>query len=103
MRQFDVFRNPSRQSLRRVPYLLVLPTSYLLDLPLTVVAPLLEPNAFQAAGRLNPEFQVEDRFVMLSPLELANIRRTELTVPVTNLAAERDRIVSALDFLFTGI
>lgn len=103
MRQFDVYRNPSPNSIARAPLLLVLPNKHFLDLPVTLVAPLIAPPLMRPMTRLNPVFVVGESEYVLSVLELANIRVSQLKTHVANLEAERDRIVAALDFLFTGV
>lgn len=59
---------------------------------------------FGAAARtLNPVFEIENRPCVLSMAELAGIPRLLLKRPVTNLAARRNDIISALDLLASGI
>ncbi len=103
MRQFDIFANRSPRSQSRAPYLLVLPFRYFLDRRTTVIAPLIPEHLLTPVERLNPTFIVEERAVVLSPLELVAIPTSELAILVGNLESERDTIIAALDFLFTGV
>ena len=69
----------------------------------TVIVPLETiDNAPVAATRLNPRFDVDgSEYVMLTSL-LAAVRKQILRQTGKTLAPERDRIIAALDFLFTG-
>ena len=41
-------------------------------------------------------------FVLLMP-SITNVPASELRVPVANLAASRDRIIAAIDWMFLGV
>ncbi|MGD9739350.1 MAG: CcdB family protein [Bauldia sp.] len=102
MKQFDVFANPSPRTKARAPFIMVLPDNRFADHAVTVVVPLVRKLP-SPVPRLNLEFVLNGETLFLSPLELANIQRSELRQPVDNLSGERDAIVRALDLLFTGI
>ena len=61
MRRFDVFRNPSPRSSRTIPYLVLVQSELLDELPTQVVVPLVKGAALggRAAARLNPSFDIE--------------------------------------------
>jgi toxin CcdB len=104
MPQFDVHRNTDAEGRKRAPFVLVIQSDFLADLQTRVAAPLVLAGRFgTAVKRLNPTFKVADRVVVLSISELAAIDRRELGEAVGSLAASRDDIMAALDFLFTGI
>jgi toxin CcdB len=52
---------------------------------------------------LTPVVEIAGRsYIVLTP-QLAGIAKSELGPPVADLAARRDEIIAALDFLITGI
>lgn len=105
MTQFHVYRNASPSGRRRIPYLLDVQTHLLQHLHTCVVAPLALSEVVQgkAAKILNPVFTIEGQEVVMLTPELAGVHRTVLGEFVVSLEEERDSIVAALDFLFTGI
>ncbi|MBU0480879.1 MAG: CcdB family protein [Proteobacteria bacterium] len=103
MAQFDVYENPNPATSEIVPYLLDLQSDLLDDLATRVVAPLVTLEGMELQARfLNPVFTIGERQVVMSTAELAGISRRDLGDRVTSLIEERDRIIGALDFLFTG-
>ncbi len=67
-----------------------------------VVAP-LEPAASSTfADRLNPQVEIEgDAYVVITQ-EVVTVRKSVLGQPRGSLASDRDKIIAALDMLFTG-
>jgi toxin CcdB len=102
-RQFDVFANPSARGLRERPFLVVIQSDLLGTRRTRVVVPLIVKTEITPIPRLNPIFRVQGRELHFHPLELAHIPNELLRNPLANLEAERDRIVAALDMVFTGI
>ncbi len=104
MRQFDIFDNPFPRSRERQPYLVSLQSNLLLQSFDTVVVAPLEPAASGSfAERLNPEIEHDGGKFALIAQEIATIRKNALGQPRGSAAAERDKIIAALDMLFTGI
>jgi toxin CcdB len=105
MAQFDVYRNPNAATRTRVPYLLDVQSDLLDSLATRLVVPLCKPEVVSGkpAERLNPAFEVEGRKLLMLTLELAGVSRKALGERVTNLAAERNAIIAALDLALTGI
>ena len=68
-----------------------------------VVAPLVRPEFLGALGRLHPRFQLLGEPYTLSVSELFAIEQQRLGPAVGNLGRYRDRIIAAIDMLFTGI
>ena len=70
---------------------------------LRVVVPLVKPEYHgPQMKKLNPMVQVEGDDFIVSPSEIGSIPDGELHKPVGNLAADREALVAALDFLFQG-
>ena len=103
IRQFDVVRNPLKSGRDERPYVIVIQHAFLDDLPTRVVVPLTTASALRAQPRLNPAFKILGQSVRLSPTEPFSLLLRHLRNPVASLASERDRIVAALDLVFTGI
>lgn len=103
MAQFEIFENPFPSSRKRQPYLISLQSDLLSrSLDTVVVAPLEPGDAGTFADRLNPQLDVESQPFVLIAQELVTIRKSALGPSRGSLASERDRIIAALDVLFTG-
>lgn len=103
--RFDVFRNPNPAAVKHIPFLLVLQSELLHELPTRVVAPLARANAIKGppVTMLNPEFEIGGvRLVMLTQ-QIAAVPLDVLRKHETNIESQRDTILRALDFLFSGI
>ena len=105
MAQFDVYRNPNPATRSRIPFLLDVQAELLDSLATRVVVPLCRPDVLggKAAERLNPEFEIEGRKVIMLTPELAGIPRKTLGERIGNLAAGRNSVIAALDLALTGI
>lgn len=105
MAQFDVYRNPNPATRVRAPFLLDVQAPLLEPLATRIVVPLCKLDAVggKPAERLNPQFEIEGRKLVMLTQELAGIPRKALGEHAGNLAAERGQIIAALDFAFTGI
>lgn len=105
MAQFSVHRNRNPATRARVPYLLDIQSNLLADLETRVVVPLYAAAAMKgkALTVLTPVLEVEGKKYVAMTLQLAGISRKELGPEVAECVAQRDTIIAALDFLFTGI
>ena len=103
MAHLDVFKNPGATA-PGFPYLLEVQTSLLGNIPTTVVIPLGLPDVIDHTPvlRLNPVVMVDGLRLLVMSQELAAIKRRQLKSPVANLSLQRNEILAALDFLFTG-
>jgi toxin CcdB len=102
IRQFDVVANPDADDAPYRPYLVVLQSDLVSGLRSTVVAPLVARGELQGAGQLNPLIAVDGREYWIAIHELFAIEQRMLGSKVGSVAANRDAIIGALDFLFTG-
>jgi toxin CcdB len=102
--QFDVFPNPLARARRAFPYIVVLQSDFSAigsDRIIAFVA--AREHVGKVAGRLMPVVEIRQReFVVLMP-SITNVPLSELRDAVGNIAAYRDRIVEALDWMFLGI
>ena len=103
MNQFDVFANPFPRSRERQPFLVALQSNLLArTLDTVVVAPLEPAGSGTFADRLNPQLIVDGQPFALVAQEIVTVRKAGLGAPRASVAAERDKIIAALDLLFTG-
>jgi toxin CcdB len=104
MKQFDIVANPFPKSRERQPYLVALQSDLLSrTLDTVVVAPLEMAGSGKFADRLNPSVTVDDKTYVLIAQEIVTVRKSVFGAPHGSLGHERDKIVAALDMLFTGI
>jgi toxin CcdB len=103
MRQFDVFTNPAVRARRAFPLVILLQSDRAPTGRERVVAPLVPRRAVvETNDKLALKVNVTGGdFVIMVPL-LSTAPVSELRNAVANLAAEHDRIVAALDYLFLG-
>jgi toxin CcdB len=103
MAQFDIFANPFPRSRDRQPYLIALQSDLLTrTLDTVVVAPLEPANTDTFADRLNPQVNIGSEHFVLIAQEVVTVRKAALGQARGSLASERDKIIAALDVLFTG-
>jgi toxin CcdB len=101
--QFDVHPNPFPRSRDRQPFLVALQSDLLThSLDTVVVAPLERAGSGIFADRLNPRVEIEGEAYVLIAQEIVTVRKSVLGKPRTLIASERDKIINALDILFTG-
>ena len=103
MNQFDVVANPFPRSRERQPFLVALQSDLLMrHLDTLVVAPLERAASGTFADRLNPQVEIDgDAFVLITQ-EIVTVRKSVLGKTHGSIARERDKIIGALDMLFTG-
>lgn len=103
MAQFDIHHNPAGGMAEGAPYVVDLQADQLSALPTRVIAPLARPDGFQPIRGLNPLVEIDgERFAVMVNM-MAAVPTNVLSRPVASLAEHRLTIISALDFLFTGI
>ncbi len=103
MNQFDVHANPFPRSRERQPFLVALQSDLLTrSLDTVVVAPLEPAGSSTFADRLNPRVEIEGEPYVLIAQEIVTVRKSVLGKSRTSIAGERDKIIGALDMLFTG-
>jgi toxin CcdB len=104
MNQFDVIANPFPRSRERQPLLVNLQSDLLARaLDTVVVAPLEPAGAGAFADRLNPRVAVDAAPYVVMTQEIVTVRKSVLGKPQGSIAPDRDKIIAALDLLFTGI
>lgn len=105
MKRFEVYRNGDPASVRQLPYLLVLQSELLDDFPTRVVAPLIRPKDLggKPVDLLNPCFDIDGQRLAMYTQQIAGVPKRYLGKFARDLTDERDAIMRAVDFLFSGI
>lgn len=103
IRQFDVFRNPLRHERGAKPFVVCVQHRHLDHLNTRVVAPLVIGAPVHEESRVYPTVVLESKMLHFDPTEVIAMPARLLDNPVANLQSERDRIIAALDLVFTGI
>ena len=96
MAQFDVYKNPSKNTRHAYPYIV--------DIQSPLIAEFSNQNCHPARMKvLTPELSYEDEPLLLLTPQIASVPSKALIKPVGSLNSFRDEIVAALDFSITGI
>lgn len=105
MPQWDVYANPVERSRARLPYLVVVQSDLLAQLPTRLVVPLSRSGvaAEHLPQRLVPKFELAGETLVLKPHEVGVIESRALRQPVTSLRGDAHRIVDALDAVVSGV
>ena len=102
MRQFDVYVSPSEATRRIAPFVVVLQSHFLDDLPTVVVAPMLRQSERPAYEHVSIEIDFGGERLVVSPAEMIAIDRRQLKGRKGNLGEHEDLIRRAIERLFTG-
>ena len=102
MAQLDI-HEPTKRLDPSIRYLIILQSDALSPLRTAVVAPLRAASDMPDLGRLTPRIKVKGRIFAISVTELASMPRNLLGPAIANAKNEREKIISALDMLFTGV
>src|SRR3984957_9516498 len=95
--QLSVYRNPGR-SLRVIPFVVVVQCNRFRNSGRRVVVPLVAAEEFGIADSdVGPHFRVEERTVVLAPLQITNVPSAALGPSIASLVSEESRIINALD------
>ena len=91
------------RSRERQPLLVTLQSDLLARaLDTIVVAPLEPKGSGTFADRLNPEVEVDGQAYVLITQEIVTVRKNVLGASRASIAKDRDKVIAALDLLFTG-
>jgi hypothetical protein len=103
IRQFDVVDNASALDPGEPPLLINLQADVLGSCHTYVVAPLWPSGTATPGKELAIPVDLDTRSYVISIAELSSVPKQILGDTVANLEHQRDAIIRALDFLFTGI
>ena len=104
MRQFDLYENTDPESLASYPYFVDVQTGLLEDLNSRVVIPIaLASDAKSFPKNLCPSVEINNTSHALLTHQITTVQASFLDSKEGSLLLSRDDIISALDFLLTGI
>jgi len=105
MAQFIVYENTNRRTKNLYPYLLDVQADLLDDLKTTVVIPLsLKSMAGNVAiTKLCPLVEMNDNEYIAFASQIAGIERNILGKQISDLSHYRSEVISAIDFIISGI
>jgi len=103
IRQFDAVKNPLRAARADKPYLVCVQHPLLDHLNSRVMVPLATTRVVPVASRMQPAIRLGQDILFFDPTEILTLPIQLLRPAIANLAAERDKIVAALDLVFTGV
>jgi toxin CcdB len=105
MSQFVLYRNANKATQKHYPYLLEIQSNLLSDLKTTLVIPLMPKRLAgdHIISRLNPLIKVKNEQFVVMTQTAAGVDRTALGEKFADLSQHRSEILSALDFLISGI
>lgn len=105
MGQFCAYKNPNPGTRAQYPYLLDIQSDLLSGLRTTIVIP-LTPTKIAAPislSRLNPAFVLDGESFTAMTQDIAGVDRKLLGDQAYDLSAYRSEIISAVDFVLSGI
>ena len=105
MPQFFLYKNANKVTQKNYPYLLDIQSSLLDDLRTTVVIPLMPKRLAgdHTIARLNPVIKFKSESFTVMTQNLAGVDRNALGENVGDLSQHRSEIISAIDFVLSGI
>jgi len=105
MVQFVAYENPNKATKKTYPYLLDIQSNLLDDLRTTVVIPLIPESEVgkNAISKLCPVFKISGKKYIALTQQIAGIDRKLLGKEACNLSQHYTEIISALDFIISGI
>ncbi len=102
MRQFDVFPNPSPRSRAAAPFIVLMQSHFVDEMPSALIAPLIREPRSGDFTLVSVAVLLNGEPLHLSVAEMAPIARAELKRSTGTLRSYEDDIRRALDRLFTG-
>ena len=102
---YDVFKNENAQSSKRFPYFLAVQSDLLDPLSTCVVVPLGRATVVgnRPAQLLTPTIDVDGEAMVMYTPEIAAVYVDVLRKRICNVAKQRESVMRALDFLFSGV
>ncbi len=105
MPQFDVYKNPSKNTRQAYPYLVDVQNTVIEQLATRLVVPLTNLNTkpTMLMKRLTPEIEFDNNTYLFMTQQLTSIPEGLLKNPVGTLEGSRALLIDAIDFAITGI
>jgi len=105
MAQFDVFKNPSKNSKDYYPYVVDVQNNYINELDTRIVIPLGKASYFEheIMTKLEVKVAYEDEELILMTPQISSVPKNVLKEAIGSLEHLQQDIIDALDFAITGI
>lgn len=105
MAQFSLYCNQNTSSKRAYPYLLDIQSPLVRTLDTRLVIPLVPKDQYgsELIANVNPVLRVDNREYVVLTQQMAAVPRTVLGACAGEYTVYRQDILSAIDFLITGI
>jgi len=105
MSQYHVYENLNEKSKKNYPYLVDVQSTLLSDFNTKIVIPLAVKEKFGKGiiRNLNPLLTIKKKKYILLTQQMAAIPVTQIGSLICECLSERNGILSAIDFLITGI
>jgi toxin CcdB len=102
-RQFDVVANPFRFGHDERPFLVVVQHNRFSGLSTRILAPLVTKRVVAHESRLSPRVMVQGNSYFFDPTNVVTLQVRRLGRVIANVETDRDRIIAALDLVFTAV
>ncbi|APC90636.1 TPA: CcdB family protein [Vibrio parahaemolyticus] len=105
MSQFSLYKNKDKSTAIAYPYFVNVQSELLDTLNTRLVIPLtpIELLEKKAPSHLCPIIHIDEGDFVILTHQMASVPKKILQEPVNDLSTFRDEIISAIDFLITGI
>lgn len=105
MSQFSLYKNNDKRTATAYPYFVDVQSELLDTLNTRLVIPLTPTELLEkkAPSHLCPVIHIDEGDLVILTHQMASVPTKILREPVNDLSIFRDEIISAIDFLITGI
>lgn len=103
MAQFDVFDNPLPAARRAYPFVVAMQSDFTINGAEQLVAPLAPVETGPATRRVMPVVAVRGNDHIVVVPRLTVMRSRDLIEKVSSIAAARNDLLAAIDYLFFGV
>ena len=105
MSQYHVYENLNEKSKKMYPYIIDVQSTLLSDLESRIVIPVIlkEKIGKGIIKNLNPKIIIKKREYIILTQQLAGIPKSQIGLSICDCLSDRNEILSAIDFLITGI
>jgi toxin CcdB len=102
--QFFVYENPNRDTKKAYPLLLDIQSNLIEELTSTIVIPLaLKRSIGRVIAKLTPVLQIDGVDYVLLTQQISGLDRGGLGRQVADLSIYRYEIITAIDFVISGV
>ncbi len=105
MSQYHIYENLSEKSKKIYPYLIDVQSTLLVDLETRMVIPLANKDKFGKGiiKNLNPIISIKKKEYILLTQQMAGVPVSQIGSAICECLSNRQEVLSAIDFLITGI